>query len=156
IIFSHALQSASRIERVRARGRLPCSARRGSCERSSEKGRRTLMQRPQKKTRLPRLHDRFLLGTSGLSVSPICLGITTTETVRAAFDAGINFFFVSNDLHWILYQPLMLGLDALLQSGVKRDEIVVAGVSYLSNPFFRYLQFNELLAAVPRLERIDL
>lgn len=114
------------------------------------------MQRPQKRVRLPRATDRYPLGTSGLSVSPLCLGMTSPETVRAAFAAGINFFFISNDLHWPLYMPLMLGISDLLASGVGRDEIVIAGVSYLSEPLFQYLQFNELLAAVPRLSRIDL
>jgi hypothetical protein len=82
--------------------------------------------------------------------------MTTAETVRAAFDAGVNFFFISNDLHWPLYMQLMRGISELLASGVKRDEIVIAGVSYLSEPLFQYLQFNELLAAVPRMERIDI
>lgn len=113
------------------------------------------MQRPSKRVRLPRATDRYPLGASGLSVSPLCLGMTSAETVSAAFAAGINFFFISNDLHWPLYMPLMRGIGELLAGGVSRDEIVVAGVSYLSEPLFQYLQFNELLAAVPRLERID-
>ena len=104
---------------------------------------------------LPKLTDRLPLGRSGLEVSPICLGITTSETVPAAFDAGINFFFVSNDLHWRYYEPLMRGIDNLLANGVRRDDIVVAGVSYLAEPLFGYLQFNEMLEAMPRLERVD-
>ncbi|HRI52835.1 MAG TPA: hypothetical protein PLW65_21920 [Pseudomonadota bacterium] len=114
------------------------------------------MQRPQKRVRLPKATDRLPLGSSGLSVSPICLGMTTAATVRAAFAAGVNFFFISNDLHWPLYMQLMLGISELLASGVQRDEIVIAGVSYLSEPLFQYLQFNELLAAVPRVARIDI
>jgi hypothetical protein len=113
------------------------------------------MQRSAVRTSLPKASDRYALGKSGLQVSPICLGITTRETVKAAFDAGINFFFISNDLHWSLYAPLMAGVNDLLESGVRRDDIVICGVSYLSEPIFAYLQFNELLAAMPRLERVD-
>lgn len=104
---------------------------------------------------LPSLRDRLRLGRSGLSVSPVCLGMTTRETVRAAFAAGVNFFFISNDLHWRLYEPLMAGIADLLSSGVSRDEIVVAGVSYLAEPLFGGLQFDELLDAIPGLGRID-
>ena len=114
------------------------------------------MQRPAKRLQLPKPTDRYALGNSGLAVNPICLGMTQQHTVRAAFDAGINFFFISNDLHWSRYLPLMLGLGELLASGVNRDAIVIAGVSYLSEPLFQSLQFKELLTAMPRLARIDL
>lgn len=114
------------------------------------------MQRPPNRVRLPRATDRYPLGRSGLAVSPLCLGMTRRETVAAAFAAGINFFFLSNDLHWSLYMPLMSGISDLLTSGVARDELVIAGVSYLSEPLFQELQFDELIAAVPRLARIDL
>lgn len=114
------------------------------------------MQRPPKRARLPQPTDRYSLGSSGLRVSPICLGMTRPETVRAAFDAGINFFFLSNDLHFLHYLPTMLGLRDLLASGVKRDDIVVAGVSYLCEPMFQHLQFDELLEVAPNLERVDI
>jgi hypothetical protein len=113
------------------------------------------MQRTAPRTALPRLTDRLPLGRSGLHVSPICLGVTERETVPVAFAAGINFFFISNDLHWIRYSKLMAGLADLLASGVSRDDIVVAGVSYLHEPMFGFLQFHELLESVPGLERID-
>ena len=87
------------------------------------------MQRSAVRTSLPKASDRYALGKSGLQVSPICLGITTRETVKAAFDAGINFFFISNDLHWSLYAPLMAGVNDLLESGVRRGDIVICGVS---------------------------
>ncbi|HNN91763.1 MAG TPA: hypothetical protein PKI03_05830 [Pseudomonadota bacterium] len=111
--------------------------------------------RDEPRSVLPSLRDRLPLGRSGLHVSPLCLGITTRETVPVAFAAGVNFFFLSNDLHWRLYEPLMAGIADLLSNGVSRDEIVVAGVSYLSEPLFGYLQFNELLDAIPGLERVD-
>lgn len=107
---------------------------------------------------LPKLSDRLKLGTSGLSVSPICLGITESpETVPAAFDAGINFFFLTADLHWPLYEGLRKGLEMLLSRGDSlRDEIVVGVVSYLDQPLFQYLQFHEVLNSVRGLKRIDL
>ena len=86
------------------------------------------MQRPAQRTVHPKTTDRYALGASGLKVSPLCLGITAQETVRSAFDAGINFFFISNDLHWSLYAPLMAGVNNLLASGIHRDDIVIAGV----------------------------
>jgi aryl-alcohol dehydrogenase-like predicted oxidoreductase len=113
------------------------------------------MLRSVPRATLPGLGDRLPLGKSGLLVSPLCLGITRRETVPAAFAAGVNFFFLSNDLHWSLYAPMMAGIADLLASGVPRDEIVVAGVSYLFEPLFGYLQFNEILDAIPKLERID-
>lgn len=117
---------------------------------------RSTMQRSPSRASLPKATDRYPLGAAGLRVSPLCLGmITDAHTVRAAYEAGINFFFVSNDLHWLFYEPLMKGLQDLLRSGVRRDDIVVAGVSYLSQPFFAYLQFDELLTAIPALERVD-
>ena len=63
---------------------------------------------------LPRLTDRLALGESGLRVSPVCLGIVESpEVVPAAFDAGVNFFFVTADLHWPLYERTRRGLELL-------------------------------------------
>lgn len=106
----------------------------------------------------PRLTDRQPLGGSGLKVGPICLGaVPGPETVLAAFDAGINFFFLSADLHWPLYEGTRRGLAALLaRGGGVRDEIVVGVVSYLDEPLFQALQLHEVLYAVAGLERVDL
>lgn len=107
---------------------------------------------------LPRLTDRQPLGRSGLRVSPVCLGATPrAETVLAAFDAGINFFFLSADLHWPIYEGTRRGLEALLaRGGGVRDEIVVGVVSYLEEPLFQALQLHEVIDAVPGLGRVDL
>jgi hypothetical protein len=107
---------------------------------------------------LPKLTNRLPLGISGLSVSPFCLGITQEpETIPAAFDAGINFFFLTADLHWPLYEGLRRGLELLLdRGGSVRDEIVVGVVSYLDQPMFQYLQFHEVLDSVRGLDRVDL
>lgn len=112
---------------------------------------------PQRRP-LSRLTDRQPLGRSGLTVSPVCLGmVPRPETVLAAFDAGINFFFLSVDMHWPLYEGMRRGLEALLaRGGGVRDEIVVGVVSYLEQPMFQAFQVHEVIDVVPGLERVDL
>ena len=45
---------------------------------------------------LPKMTDRLALSHTGLLVSPFCLGLVySDETACAAFDVGINFFFLS-------------------------------------------------------------
>lgn len=109
--------------------------------------------------RLPRPTDRLPLGTSGLEVSPFCLGMIpdgSPDTVLAAYDAGINFFFVSADMHWPYYETLRQGLVALLaRGGGIRDRIVVAAASYVAAPVFLHMPFVEVLESTPGLERID-
>ena len=110
------------------------------------------------RTALPRLTDRLPLGhAAALAVSPACLGmVSAPETVRSAFESGINFFFVTADMHWPLYEELRRGLHGLLADGVaKREEIVVAAVSYVAQPEFEWAPLEELLAAVPALEYLD-
>lgn len=108
-------------------------------------------------TRLPRAADRLRLRGTDLTVSPICIGITESpDTITAAYEEGINFFFISGDLHWPRYAHTRAGLARLLDgSPSRRDQIVVAAVSYLDEPFFGLLQFEEILESVPGLERID-
>jgi hypothetical protein len=110
-----------------------------------------------RRIQLPRLGERLRLGNSGLFVSPICIGISgSPETVEAAYEAGINFFFLSSDLHWPLYDATRKGLANLLASGrAKRDDIVVAACSYLDQPLFSALQFHEVIDAIPGLRRVD-
>lgn len=112
--------------------------------------------RPRRR-RLPRLTDRLKLGETGLEVSPICLGLAgSPDTVCEAFDAGINFFFVSADLHWPAYEASRRGLGRLLRRGRGiRERIVVAGVSYVTQPRFCWIPFRELLDAVAGLDRLD-
>lgn len=103
------------------------------------------------------LTDRLSLG-SGLRVSPFCLGLVADpEIVVAAFDAGLNFFFVSADMHWPLYEPVREGLRRLLSRGTAvRDQLVVAVVSYVTQPEFCYAPFDEVLEALPGLGHVDL
>jgi hypothetical protein len=107
---------------------------------------------------LPMLTDRLPLGAAGLEVSPFCLGmVTDRRMVPAAFDAGINFFFVTADMHWPVYEETRRGLAMLLErGGGVRDRIVIAAASYVTQPVFCGGTFLELLAAVPALERLDL
>lgn len=106
---------------------------------------------------LPKVTDRLPLGGSGLKVSPLCLGMTKPEVVLEAFEMGINFFFVSADLHWPLYEGLRVGLAKLLTAHKHiRDQIVIGVVSYLEDPLFRYLQFWEVISSIPGMDRVDL
>jgi hypothetical protein len=111
----------------------------------------------KKRQRLPHFADRLPLGDQGLAVSPFCLGmVREAETVCAAFEAGINFFFLSADLHWPLYENARRGLRQLLARGHGiRDQIVVAACSYPAQPRLCLGPFEELLEAAPELERID-
>jgi hypothetical protein len=106
---------------------------------------------------LPQPTDRLPLGRSGLTVSPFCLGqVRDPATVLAAFDAGINFFFVTADMHWPLYEPLRRGLVQLLRRGRDiRDRIVIAAVAYATQPEFCWLPFFEVVAAIPGVKRLD-
>ena len=110
------------------------------------------------RTALPALTDRLPLGTTGLLVSPICHGMTyDAQVIPAAFEAGINFFFLSADMHWPIYEATRRGLADLLRGHPsRRDEIVIACASYVTQPEFCFVPFDEVLAAVPELGRIDI
>jgi len=112
---------------------------------------------PARRVTLPRLTDRQPLGGEGLEVGPVCLGMVgDPATIPVAFDAGVNFFFVSADMHWPLYEPTRRGLaDLLARGGGIRDRIVVAGVCYPTQPEFCAAPFQELVDAVPGLSRLD-
>jgi hypothetical protein len=108
-------------------------------------------------TSLPKVTDRLPLGESGLQVSPICLGnVRDPKIVPAAFDAGVNFFFVTGDLHWPVYEGLRRGLELLLaRGGGVRDEIVVVVCSYCTQPEFPVGAMRETVEAVAGLARVD-
>jgi predicted aldo/keto reductase-like oxidoreductase len=89
-------------------------------------------------------------------VSPLCLGMVTDPgTISAAFERGVNFFFLSADMHWPLYEGLRRGLADLLQRPGVRDQIVVAGVSYLTTHPFVHAPFDEIVDSVPGLGHLD-
>jgi hypothetical protein len=106
--------------------------------------------------RWPRMTDRYRLGGAG-GVSPICLGaVKDPGVVVEAFDAGVNFFFVTADLHWPLYEATRRGLEMLLaRGGGVRDRVVVGAASYAAQAYFSRGAFGELVAAVRGLDRID-
>lgn len=106
---------------------------------------------------LPKLTDRLPLG-NGLEVSPLCLGLVDEPSVvPAAFEAGINFFFVSADMHWPLYEQTRQGLKQLIADKPSaRDSIVLGLVSYVTQPEFCWMPFQEVLEDMPSLERVDL
>jgi aryl-alcohol dehydrogenase-like predicted oxidoreductase len=106
---------------------------------------------------LPKLTDRLRLGSDGLEVSPICQGMTEDpKTLSAAFEAGINFFFVTADMHWPAYESMRRGLRMLLESRRDvRDSIVVAAASYATQPEFCWKQFEEVVTELPSLRTID-
>ncbi|HEX2059961.1 MAG TPA: hypothetical protein VHK90_04410 [Thermoanaerobaculia bacterium] len=105
--------------------------------------------------RLPSFSDRLTL-RSGLEVSPFCIGLVSdAEVIPAAFDAGINFFFVSADMHWPVYSAARRGLELLLARPGVRDAIVVAAVSYLTQPEFCWDPFVELRGEIRGLDRLD-
>lgn len=110
-----------------------------------------------RRNQLPRPRERRRLGDSRLFVSPVCIGISgSPDTVEAAYEAGVNFFFLTADLHWPLYDATRRGLANILASGrANRDDIVVAVCSYLDQPLFSALQFHEVIDSIPGLKRVD-
>src|SRR5215471_3945423 len=106
--------------------------------------------------RLPRPDDRLTLGGEGLSVSPFSLGmVSDPKTISAAFEAGINFFFLTADMHWPAYDASRRGLKQLLSKRGRRDRVVVAVASYATQPVFCHMPFREVLDALPVLRSID-
>ena len=106
---------------------------------------------------LPKLTDRLPL-RDGLEVSPFCLGaIGDPDVVSAAFEAGINFFFITADMHWPMYESVREGLRRLLRANPRaRDTITVGVVAYVTQPEFCWVPFDEVLAELPELQnRID-
>lgn len=82
--------------------------------------------------------------------------VRSPKTVAAAFEVGINFFFITADMHWPLYEATRRGLQKLLATGQHvRQQIVVAVVSYPTQPEFCTAPFHEMLAAMPALRSID-
>jgi hypothetical protein len=108
------------------------------------------------KSKLPQFSDRLQLGPNRVQVSPFCLGTTTEQAVLDAYQLGINFFFVTADMHWPLYEGTRRGLEALMRKGVLRSAFVVAAVSYVAQPEFCFAPFQEVIDAIPGLGHIDI
>jgi hypothetical protein len=105
---------------------------------------------------LPRPTDRLTLNRA-IQVSPFCIGaVSDPRAVSHAFDMGINFFFVTADMHWPLYEGVRRGLaDLFRRSPSVRDQVVVSVVAYVTQPEFCHAPFQEVIDALPGLGHID-
>lgn len=123
----------------------------------SRSRRPTAAKASRARARTHSMRDRLALGATGLRVSPFCLGmVERPEAIVAAYRAGINFFFLTADMHWPLYEGARQGLRALLRSARDvRRKVVVSVVSYVTQPEFCNAPFIEVLNAVPELEHVD-
>ncbi|NOU28066.1 MAG: hypothetical protein HOO96_09195 [Polyangiaceae bacterium] len=81
--------------------------------------------------------------------------MTHIDDLTHAFSLGFNFFFLSADMHWPLYEGTRRAIEKLLGSGVPRRDIVVACASYVAQPEFCFAPFHEVVAAVPGLDYLD-
>jgi hypothetical protein len=115
-----------------------------------------VLKRPRVERRtLPRFTDRMTLG-NGLQVSPFCLGIVSDwRLIPQAFEMGVNFFFVTTDMHWPLYEQTRRGLEVLFATPGVRDQVGVAGTCYPTQSEFCIAPFYELVQSLPGLERVD-
>lgn len=106
---------------------------------------------------LPELQDRNQL-PAGIEASPVCVDrVGDEDLVAAAFEAGINFFLLTADLHWPRYENTRRGLSRLFERGAGiRDEVVVGVVCHVTQPEFCHAPFMEVVEAVPGLKRVDL
>jgi hypothetical protein len=83
--------------------------------------------------------------------------VSTPEAILCAYEHGVNFFFVSADMHWPYYEHTRRGIEALLEGHPeRRSQIVVAATSYLGQPDFCWMPFIEVVEAIPGLEYLDI
>lgn len=113
-------------------------------------------------THLPAAFDRRTLeGVPGhsIEVSPLCIGaVTEPRVVEAAFDRGVNFFFISADFHFRLYDATREGLENLIRrlGPGGRERLVVAAATYTANPLFFPGAFYDAASSVQGLGRLGL
>ena len=91
-------------------------------------------------------------------MSPLCLGMTENwKLIPSAFDMGINFFFITTDMHWPAYEANRKGLKALFaRRKAIRGEVVIAAACYPTQIEFMSEPFRELVAAISGLGHVDL
>jgi hypothetical protein len=83
--------------------------------------------------------------------------VSDPDVIPAAFDAGINFFFLTADMHWPLYENTRRGLEKLLARGKStRDQVVVCSTAYVTQAEFCSAPFEEVIDNVRGLNRIDI
>jgi len=97
-------------------------------------------------------------GASKLEVSPLCIGIVDDpDTVIAAWDLGVNFFFLTADMHWPVYERLREGLRRLAKARpAALDEAVIACTAYVAQPEFQRAPFTEALDAIKPFGKLDI
>ena len=89
-------------------------------------------------------------------MSPICIGVVADpDVVSAAFEEGINFFFISADMHWPVYEATRVGL-ARLAARVPREAFVVATASYVTQPEFLTAPFAEVCDSLSGIDSLDI
>jgi aryl-alcohol dehydrogenase-like predicted oxidoreductase len=90
-------------------------------------------------------------------VSPFCIGmVDSPDTILAAYDAGINFFFLTADMHWPYYEASRRGLEQLFaRDRAARRRVVVAAACYPTQPEFCSTPFLEVIEATRGLDSID-
>jgi hypothetical protein len=81
--------------------------------------------------------------------------VNDPDTIKAAYEVGINFFFLTGDMHWPLYEEARAGLKKLFDSGVSRDSVVIACACYPTQPEFCTAPFHEVIEFAPWIKRID-
>jgi aryl-alcohol dehydrogenase-like predicted oxidoreductase len=113
---------------------------------------------PSPRTTLPAATERLTLGNTGLQVSPYCVGLVQhPEVICEAFDAGINFFFITADMHWPLYQKTREGLAKLFERGPHiREQVIVAACSYSTQREFCTMPFMEVTDELKGLGYLDI
>ncbi|WP_394835753.1 hypothetical protein LVJ94_02340 [Pendulispora rubella] len=102
-------------------------------------------------------NSRNLLGADCIPISPFVLGMVgDANVVPAAFDAGINTFFLTADMHWPMYDALRRGLELLFERGRHvREQVCVMAVSYVTQREFAVLPFHEVIDCVRGLGHLD-
>lgn len=98
------------------------------------------------------------LGRTQLDVCPIGIGCgigIASADVEYAIDRGVNYVFWSSDLHPTTYTPANEALRALCGRGsARRDSVVLAACSYLSDPEKIMAVVADQLLAL-RLDHVD-
>jgi hypothetical protein len=117
-----------------------------------------LFTMPTPRTKLPAPTDRLSIGSAQIQVSPYCIGLVSDPNVICeAFDAGINFFFVTADMHWPLYRHTRNGLAKLFERGPHiREQVVVASCSYSTQLEFCTMPFIETVDEIKGLRYLDI
>lgn len=114
-----------------------------------------LLRRGERRRRLPAPTDRLRLGPH--RVGPLCLGyVRDPRTIAHAVSRGVNFFFLSCDLHWPTYRRSFAGLRQVLRRRPSlRADMCIAVASYVGAETMTESALADLLDELPELEAPD-